>query len=125
MKFIETDGSKKSSGHYSPAVVHNGILYISGQLSIDQLTGNVPQGGIIPETKQALENLYNILKVAGVDKNDVIQCRIYTPNVEYWDTINAVYAEFFGNHKPARAIVPTTDLHHNCLVEIEAIAAVK
>ncbi len=123
MKFIETDGSKKSSGHYSPAVVHNGILYISGQLSIDQSTGNVPQGGIIPETKQALENLYNILKVAGVDKNDVIQCRIYTPNVEYWDTINAVYAEFFGSHTPARSTFQVAKLPKDAIVEIEAILA--
>jgi reactive intermediate/imine deaminase len=125
MMYIETIYSKTSSAHYSPAVEHNGILYISGQLSINPENGRVPEGGITTETRQALKNLETVLKAAGAERTDVIQCRIYTTDVSYWDDINTLYAEFFGTHKPARAIVPTTGLHYGCLIEIEAIAAVK
>ena len=122
MKFI---GSARKGAHYSPGVVHNGLLYVSGQLSIDPATGAVPAGGLAAETRQALENLEAVLTAAGAKKTDVLQCRVYTPDVNFWDEINAVYAEFFGDHKPARCVVPSARLHFGCLVEIEAIAAVK
>ncbi len=124
MKMIETRYSGKSAAHYSAGVVNKGILYISGQLSVDPATGRVPEGGIAAETRQALANVQLVLDAAGADKTDVFLCRVYTPDVAYWDTINKVYAEFFGAHKPARAIVPSTALHHGCLIEIEAMANV-
>jgi len=70
----------------------------------------------------ALYNLERVLTEAGLTKENVVQTRIYIPNVEHWGTVNQVYAEFFGNHKPARAIVPCRELHYGALVEIEAIA---
>lgn len=124
MQFVKTEYSGKGVSHYSAGVIHNGLLYVSGQVSKNPATGSVPEGGIIPETRQALLNLEAVLTAAGVKKTDVIQCRVYTPDMDYWDDINAVYAEFFGSHKPARCIIPTTRLHFGCLVEIEAIAAV-
>ena len=122
MQFVTTEHSGKGVSHYSAGIIHNGLLYISGQISKNPATGTIPDGGIIPETKQALENMELVLKAAGVEKTDVIQCRIYTPDIEYWGDINATYAEFFGSHKPARCIIPCTPLHFGCLVEIEAIA---
>ena len=124
MKPINT-GMGRRGAHYSPGVVHNGLLYISGQLSIDPATGKVAEGGIAAETRQALKNLESVLSAAGAKKSDVIQCRVYTSNIEYWNEINAIYAEFFADHKPARSVVPTTALHFGCLLEIEAIAAVE
>ena len=121
MKFITT--GSPSGAHYSSGVVYNGLLYVSGQLSIDPATGAVPPGGAAAETRQALLNLENVLTAVGVKKTDVIQCRIYTPNIDFWDEINAAYADFFGSHKPARCIVPTSRLHYDCLVEVEAIVA--
>jgi reactive intermediate/imine deaminase len=121
MKFITTD-SARSGPHYSPGVVYNGLLYVSGQLSIDPATGAVPPGGVAAETRQALLNLEAVLAAVCAKKTDVIQCRVYTPDVDLWDEINAVYAEFFGDHKPARCVVPTSRLHYGCLVEIEAVA---
>jgi reactive intermediate/imine deaminase len=122
MKFI--DNKKPSQAHYSAAVIHNGLVYVSGQLSVDPATGKVPEGGVAVETRQALSNLEAVLTTAGAKKTDVLQCRVYTPDVELWGEINAVYAEFFGSHKPARSVVPTTKLHYGCLIEIEAVAAV-
>ena len=124
MKFINT-GSSRSGAHYSPGVVHNGLLYVSGMLSVDPATGTVAAGGVAAETRQALSNLEAVLSAAGVKKTDVLQCRVYTPNVDFWDEINSVYADFFGDHKPARCVVPTTRLHFGCLVEIEAVAVVR
>jgi len=123
MTIVNTEHSGKGVPHYSAGVIHNGTLYISGQLSVDPATGSIPDGGIIAETKQALANLEAVLTAAGAKRTDVIQCRIYTPDVAYWGDINAVYAEFFGSHKPARCIAPSTPLHYGCLVEIEAVAA--
>ena len=124
MKRIETEHSRKGKGHYSPGMVHNGVLYVSGQLSVDPATGRVPEGGVGAETRQALANVLAVLQSAGAGKEDVIQCRVYTPDVANCDVINEEYARFFGAHKPARVVVPTTMLHGGCLVEIEAIAAV-
>lgn len=125
LKKIETKYSVRDGGHYTPGIIHNGTLYISGQLSIDPETGKVPDGGIKAEARQALENLDKVLKEAGVTRNEVISCRVYLPDVKYWGELNEVYSEYFGNHKPARIVVPSNELYGGCLVEIEAIAAVK
>jgi reactive intermediate/imine deaminase len=123
MEPVLTKNPALGSGHYSPGIKHNGILYISGQLSIDPATGQAAQGGIKAEALQALLNLEQVLEAAGTTKNSVIHCRVYIPDAAYWSDLNEVYAEFFGNHKPARAVIPTNNLHNGCLVEIEAIAA--
>ena len=124
MQFVKTEHSGKGVAHYSAGVIHNGLLYVSGQVSIDPATGILPEGGITAQTRQALLNLEAVLTAAGAKKTDVVQCRVYTPDIAYWDDINAIYAEFFGSHKPARCIIPIRPLHHGCLVEIEATAAV-
>lgn len=124
MKLIETRYSGKNGAHYSAAVVNNGVVYVSGQLSLDPATGKIPEGGIEAETRQALANVQLALDAAGAKREDVFLCRVYTPDVAYWDTINSIYAGFFGSHKPARVIVPCGPLHHGCLVEIEAMANV-
>ena len=112
----------ENKGHYTAGVISRGMLYVSGQLSIDPDTREVCQGDIKDHTRLALDNVDRVLKEAGVSRNDVVMCRVYTPDVNYWGPINEVYAEFFGEHKPARVIVSTTTLHFGCLVEIEAVA---
>ena len=114
----------ENKGHYSAGVISKGMLYVSGQLSIDPDTRQVCQGDIKAHTRLALDNVDRVLKEAGVRRDQVVFCRVYTPSVEYWGPINEVYAEFFGSHKPGRVVVYTTDLHFGCLVEIEAIAEV-
>ncbi|OLR64350.1 RidA family protein [Peptoniphilus porci] len=124
MKKIETEYSVRDGGHYTPGMIHNGTLYISGQLSHNPKTGKKPEG-IKAQTKQALLNLELVLKNAGCTKNDVLFCRVYIPDVKLWGDLNEVYAEFFENHKPSRVVVPSNNLYDDCLVEIEAIAQVK
>ncbi len=124
MKIITPKYLAENKGHYSAGIISNGMLYISGQLSIDPDTRQVATGGIEEHTKLALSNLDRVLKEANVARNKVVQCRIYIADMADWDKVNAIYADFFGNHKPARAVVPTGELHFGCLVEIEAIAEV-
>lgn len=125
LKKIETEYSVRDGGHYTPGIVYNGVLYISGQLSINPETRRVPEGGIKEETKQALNNLDMVLKAANLSREAVLQCRVYIPNVAYWPEVNEIYSEFFGEHKPARIVVPSNNLYGGCLVEIEGIAAYK
>jgi reactive intermediate/imine deaminase len=122
MKIVIPQGSRKGTGHYVPGVISNGMLYISGQLPVDPETGMMPEGGVVAHAKQALANVERILLAAGLSKENVVQCRVYVPDVAFWDEVNAVYAEFFGAHKPARVVVPSRDLHGGALVEIEALA---
>ena len=116
MKMVCPPFKGENKGHYTAGVISKGMLYVSGQLSIDPDTREVCSGDIKDHTRLALDNVDRVLKQAGVSRNDVVMCRVYTPD------INEVYAEFFGDHKPARVIVSTTTLHFGCLVEIEAIA---
>ena len=120
MKLISLNTNKK--GHYSPGVLLGNTLYISGQLPMDPETGKLTGGGIEEQTQTALANVERVLEAAGLGKENVAMCRVYIPDVSLWDAVNNVYAAFFGTHKPARVVVPTRELHHGALVEIEAIA---
>jgi len=121
MRVIDSDRMPPSNGHYSMVMEHQGLLYISGQLPRDPESKQVPDG-IEAQVKLTLANLDLLLQESGSDRNHVLQVRVYISNVEYWGAVNEVYAEFFGDHKPARCIVPSRDLHFGCLVEIEALA---
>ena len=121
---ISTQNAPKPSGHYSQAIVHNNIVYVSGQLPIDPKTGEKRIGSIEEQTEQALKNLSEILKAAGCNINQVIKTTVYISDIGLWDRVNAVYSRFFGERRPARAVVPTRDLHYGFQIEIEAIAVV-
>ncbi len=125
MRAIHTKYSRNSKGHYVPGMIHNDTLYISGQLSLDLDTGEIVEGGIAAETKRALENMEMVLKEADLTKKDIVMVRLYTSDFDNWDIINEEYSNYFGDHKPARAVVPTRELHYGCLIEIEAVAAIK
>jgi len=121
MEIIQTENMPKPNGHYSNCIKYNGLLYLSGQLPKNLKTG-IFEIGIEKQTKTVLNNLKLILNEAGSDINKVLQLRIYIADIEYWDIVNKIYAEFFEDHKPARTIVPVNKLHYNVLIEIEAIA---
>jgi len=122
MEVISTPNAPKPAGHYSQAIVHNNLVYASGQLPIDPESGEKRIGSIEEQTEQVLKNLSEILKAAGSSLNQVIKTTVYISDIELWDRVNAVYARFFGEHRPARAVVPTRNLHFGFQIEIEAIA---
>jgi len=124
MKIITTDNALKPAGHYSQAIEHNGTIYVSGQLAVDPKTGEKVFGSVAEQTKVVLDNIELILKQAGSSKEKVLKMTVYIPEVKLWDDVNAIYSDFFGEHKPARVIVPTRELHFGLSVEIDAIAYV-
>jgi 2-iminobutanoate/2-iminopropanoate deaminase len=125
MQVILSPGAPEPAGHYSQAIVHGGLVYVSGQLPIVPRTGERRIGSIEEQTRQALENVAGILETAGSGLDRVVKTTVYVSDIALWDRVNAVYAEFFGQHRPARAVVPTRALHFGFQVEIEAIAAVE
>ena len=125
MKPILTPNAPKPGGHYSQAIVHNGLVYVSGQLAVDPETGERRLGSIEEQTEQALRNVAAVLEAAGSGIDLVLKTTVYVSDIELWGQVNEVYAGFFGEHRPARAVVPTRDLHYGFQVEIEAVAAVR
>lgn len=125
MEFILTPDAPSPGGHYSQGVVHNGLVYVSGQLSFDPQTGQPKSGTIEEETLQALQNVASIVRAAGGDINTILKLTIYVADIEMWSSVNQVYAQFFGEHRPARAVIPVKELHYGLKIEIEAIAAVE
>lgn len=123
MRVIRTDNALKAAGHYSQAIEHNGLVYVSGQLAVDSVTGEKIYGSIEEQTQIVLENIECILEAAGSSKDQILKMTVYIPDVSLWDAVNKVYSNFL-NHKPARVIVPTRDLHFGLLIEMDAIAYV-
>lgn len=123
MEFVFTEKAPKPAGHYSQGVVHGGLVYVSGQLAIDPATGEKKLGSIEEQTGQALKNVAAVLEAAGSGIDRVLKTTVYVSDIALWPRVNAVYAEFFGDHKPARAVVPTRELHFGFQVEVEAVAA--
>lgn len=125
MKTIKPTNQPQPKGHYSPAVEHNGLIFISGQLPIEHKTGRVETSGIEKQAELALRNVEKILFASNSDLNHVLQVTIYISDMELWGKVNEVYARIFGDHRPARAIVPVKELHLGTKIEIQAIAAVR
>ena len=120
---ISTPDAPQPAGHYTQAIVYNGLVYVSGQLPVDPTTGEKRLGSIEEQAEQALKNVAAILSAAGSDLDHVLKTTVYVSDISLWGRVNAVYAKFFGDHRPARAVVPTRELHYGFQVEIEAIAA--
>jgi 2-iminobutanoate/2-iminopropanoate deaminase len=123
IRYIQTPNAPTPAGHYSQAVVYNGFVFVAGQLSIDPQTGEKRLGSIEEQTEQTLRNISEILKAANSDLSRVLKMTIYVSDIDLWGAVNSVYARIMGEHKPARAVVPTKELHYGFLIEIEAIAA--
>ena len=124
MKYVKTDLAPQPGGHYSQAIQHNGWLFISGQLAVDPKTGEQKLDSIESQTRQVLANMEAIAVAAGSSLNEIMKVTIYLSDLALWGQVNEIYRQFFGDHKPARAIIPCQPLHHGFLIEVEAIAAV-
>lgn len=125
MKFIAAPEAPPPSGHYSPAVVHAGLVYVSGQLPrVPGQPADYAPPTIEAQTRQALANAEAILRAAGSRRDLVLRATLYVSDIAYWAQVNAEYATFFGGHKPARAIVPVGKFRNGFLIEIDMIAAV-
>ena len=119
---IYTPNAPAAIGPYSQAVQAGSMLFVSGQIPIDPATGNFAGEDITTQTRQSLTNIKNILEAAGYGLNDVVKTTVLLADIADFAAMNAVYAEFFSENKPARAAFAVKDLPRGALVEIEAIA---
>jgi len=125
MQSIRTSQAPAPAGHYAQAVVSNGLVFVSGQLPVDPAGDGHHAGPIEEQTRRALDNLEAVLREAGSEPGLVLKTTVYVSDIKLWDRVNQIYAEFFGTHRPARAVVPTRELHYGYQVEIEAVAVVR
>jgi 2-iminobutanoate/2-iminopropanoate deaminase len=125
MEQVYTNEAPFPAGHYSQGIIHEGVVYISGQLSIDPTTRLPIKGTIEEQLMQSLNNMNAVLIAAGSSREMVLKCTVFISDIELWPRVNTTYVKFFGTHKPARSVVPVNTLHHGLLVEVEAIAALK
>ena len=123
MEKIVTNAAPAPAGHYSQAIRHNGLVFVSGQLPLDPVSKEVVEGGIEPQMRQVMANISAILEASGSGLDNILKATTYIPDSSYWPEINRVYADCMGDHKPARAVIPCGDLHYGVLVEMEVIAA--
>lgn len=125
MRLVQTDLAPAPGGHYSQAVVHGDTVYVAGQLPIDPERLDAPPGDAETQMRRAMANVRAILEAAGSGLDRVLQMTIYVSGIEHWGTVNRVYAEVMGDHRPARAVVPVGELHYGYVVEIQAVGAIE
>ncbi len=115
---IATPDAPEAIGPYSQAILVGETLYLAGQLGMDPATGEIVEGGIEAETRQALENLGAVLRAAGFDFDDVVQSQVFLADLEEFAAMNAIYAEYFGEAPPARATVEVARIPRDGRIEI-------
>ena len=121
---ISTAAAPAAIGPYSQAVVADGWIFASGQIPLDPDSGAVVEGGIVPQTHRVLKNLSAVLEAAGGGLETVVKATVYLSDMASFPAMNAVYAEYFGEHRPARATVAVAGLPKSVDVEIDAVARV-
>ncbi len=122
MQPIQPSEMAVPKGHYTPGIVANGLVFVSGQLPMDPATGTIVSGNIDAQTERTLRNVELVLRAAGSGLDRVAQMTIYITDMEHWAAVNSTYTRIMGSHRPARAIVPVSPLHYGALIEIQAIA---
>ncbi len=120
---VSTDKAPAAVGPYSQAVKSGGLLFCSGQISIDPATGGLTGDDIKSQTEQVMKNISAVLAAAGATFSDVVKTTCFLANIEDFAEFNAVYAEYFTG-KPARSCVAAAALPKGALVEVEVIAAI-
>ncbi len=121
-KIISTPDAPAAIGPYSQAVLVNDTLYCSGQIAIDPATGELVDDGIISETIQVMKNIEAVLKAAEMDFSNVVKASIFMSDMDYYTSINEVYAQYFIDNPPAREAVAVKTLPKRVNVEISVIA---
>ena len=124
LKSIYPAEMQKPKGHYAPAVIYNGFVFVSGQLPLDA-NGEAQLGNIEEQTALCMKNIETILKSSKSDLNHIIKTNVFIADISNWAKFNETYAKIMGDHRPARVVVPCGTLNRGCGIEIDCIAALK
>lgn len=119
---ISTQDAPAPGGHYSQAIRHGDLIYVSGQLPLRPDGTLKPDSGFEEQAQTALDNLFAVLRAANGDPQRLLKVTAYIVGIENWPRFNAIYAAALGDARPARSVVPVEELHYGCLIEIDAIA---
>jgi 2-iminobutanoate/2-iminopropanoate deaminase len=122
---IATDKAPAAVGPYSQGIQVGNLIFTAGQGGLDPATGRMVAGGIEAQTQQTLQNLSTILEAAGSSLPQVVKTTVFLQDIADFQAMNGVYAQFFGDHPPARTTVQAAALPLGALVEIEAVAIVE
>jgi 2-iminobutanoate/2-iminopropanoate deaminase len=121
-EIISTDKAPGAIGPYSQAIKTGGMVYCSGQIPIDPVTGEFVSNDITEQTDQVLKNLSAVLEAAGSSLSNVVKTTVFLADMSDFAAMNEIYASYFGENKPARATVQAARLPREAKVEIECIA---
>lgn len=121
-KVIATDQAPKAIGPYSQAILVDGTLYLAGQIALDPSSGKLVEGGIEVQTRRVMQNLNAVLDAAGYQFDDVVQTQVFLSNLNHYKAMNSVYATYFNERPPARAVVEAARIPRDALVEIMMVA---
>lgn len=120
---IQVFGTAPQHAHYVPALGHAGLVFTSGQLPRLPDGTHTADRTFDEQVRLALDNLDRVLTLADISRDRVLHVTAFLVGIDHWDAFNSVYAEFFGDWRPTRTVVPVPALHFGYLVEIEAVAA--
>jgi 2-iminobutanoate/2-iminopropanoate deaminase len=120
---IVTDAAPAPGGHYAQATATGELLFVAGQLPVRPDGTHLSDAPFEEQARQALANLLAIVRAGGSAPERILKVNVYIVGIEHWPAFNRVYAEMFGDARPARAVVPVPELHFGYLVEVDAIAA--
>ncbi len=123
-EIISTEKAPGAIGPYSQAIKAGGIVFCSGQIPIDPATGEFVSDDVSEQTEQVLKNLSEVLRAAGTDLENVVKTTVFLADMNDFANMNAVYARYFSDNKPARATVQAARLPKDARVEIDCIAVV-
>lgn len=121
-KAVHTDAAPAAIGPYSQAVACGGTVYVSGQLGSDPATGIIPEHFAV-QARQALTNLKTIVEAAGSSLDRVLSVDVFLIDMGNFAELNAIYSEYFKDHRPARAVIGVAALPREAQVEIRCVAA--
>jgi len=122
MQTIATNDAPKAIGPYSQAVHAGNFLFTSGQIALDPVTGNLVEGDFAAQARRVFDNLKAVLAEAGASFSNVARATVYLTDLGNFQTLNAIYAEYMGDHKPSRSTVGVASLPRGAAVEIDLIA---
>ena len=122
LRTVTTDKAPEAIGPYSQAIVSGDLIFTAGQIGLDPATGEIVGGEIKLQTARVLDNLAAVLEAAGSGLDRVVKCTVFLADFAEFAAMNEVYAQRFGQHRPARSTVGTTALPRGARVEIECVA---
>ncbi|MGC9383996.1 MAG: RidA family protein [Kosmotogaceae bacterium] len=124
LREVKTKNAPLPVGHYCQGIIHNNLLFVSGQIPLDPSTGTLKED-FEDACRQALNNIMAVVEAGGSSLKQIINIKIYITDISLFAKFDEIYKQYFGDHRPARAVIGVSELPKKAQIEVEAIAAIK